>query len=350
MQLKIVSPWGIVNGQSAQLFQVDDPKTGFHVEATDYGASLVRVQTPDRNGKFADINFGHNDATGYLKNKGYFGAMVGRVANRIAGGKFTLDGKEYKLFINNANLHSLHGGQFGFNQRFWTFMKSEAHGDEIQLKFQYISQDTEEGYPGTLTINLTYFIAPMKLGWEFKAKTDKPTIINLTNHAYWNLDGLRELIDGQIIQMETDRYMVGDSNNLITGEIKPVESMGFDLRQSVTFKEIFQKFGDIDNNFFLSVYTHKKKPQDVIEIAEIKSPKTGRWMKVYTSEPCCQIYSGNYMADVPVFDQVCRKHSAFCVETQRVPNAINIPNFQDMTILRPKQTYYHKTVHEFGVK
>jgi aldose 1-epimerase len=350
MQLYRTKPWGSVNGEPAELFKITDPDSGFTVEITDFGATLVRVVTPDRNGKLADINFGQDNPDLYPKVGGFFGAVTGRVANRISNARFQLDGKEYKLAVNQADLHCLHGGIKGFNVRWWKFASVEFKGNEAQLKFTYESPDGEENFPGTMNIELTYFISPMKLGWEFKAVTDKPTIVNLTNHAYWNLEGLDSLIDDHEIAFFSDYYMPGDNVNLVTGEVLKVEGTAIDLRKSRTFKEIFATFGDVDNNFFLSGYCAKKTADDLVPVAEVYNPKSGRWMKVATTEPCCQIYTGNYMAKLTTFGKPCQKHSGFCLETQRVPNAINLPGFRDSVILRPGQTYYHKTVHEFGTK
>jgi aldose 1-epimerase len=349
MQLKRL-PWGSFKGRNAELFSIIDPKTGFQVDISDFGATLVRVKTPDKVGNITDINFGQDNPELYLQYGGYLGAVVGRVANRISNAEFELEGQKYKLFVNNANLHSLHGGKSGFNVKWWSFDSSEFKDDEAILKFHYDSLDGEENYPGNLLVNLTYIISPMKLAWIFEAVTDKTTIINLTNHAYWNLDGLESLIDDTFIKMNVDRYMPGDENNLPLGDDVPTTGTSIDLKDFRQFKDIFTTFGDIDNNFFIAGYESKKNPKELLLAAEVHSPNSGRTMKVYTSEPCCQCYSGNYMSKIISFGIQCQKHSAFCLETQRAPNAINLPKFRDSVILQPGQTYYHKTVHEFGIK
>lgn len=350
MQLIRTKPWGDYQGEAAELFRIIDPDTNFSVDITDFGATLVRVKMPDKNGVVSDINFGQDQPALYPQLGGYLGANVGRVANRISNGKFDLDGKTYKLFINNANLHSLHGGKAGFNVRFWKLQHTDFHGKEAQLKFSYDSIDGEEGYPGTFSVELTYFIAPMRIGWEYKAKTDKPTLVNLTNHAYWNLEGLDALIDDTTVKMFADRYMPGDSANLPTGEVVPTKGMALDLSKPKSFKTLFETFGDVDNNFFLTGYTKKKVQTETFLAAEFIAPKSGRTMKVHTTEPCAQIYTGNYMANIKTcFGKPVQKHSGFCIETQKPPNAINTPAFREMVILRPEQTYYHKTIHEFGI-
>ena len=206
------SSFGKVNGKATTLYSVKDVKSGFEVAVSDFGATLVRVKTPDKNGKVEDINFGQHNAEEFTTGGGYLGAVVGRVGNRIKNANFTLEGKTYSLYVNNANLHSLHGGKEGFNFKIWNCKKSEVNskGDIAEIEFDYVSKDGEEGYPGTLNVTVTYIIKPMELAWTFKATTNKTTIINLTNHAYWNLEGLEPLIDNQELRLLTSRYMEGD--------------------------------------------------------------------------------------------------------------------------------------------
>ena len=344
------SSFGKVNGKATTLYSVKDVKSGFEVAVSDFGATLVRVKTPDKNGKVEDINFGQHNAEEFTTGGGYLGAVVGRVGNRIKNANFTLEGKTYSLYVNNANLHSLHGGKEGFNFKIWNCKKSEVNskGDIAEIEFDYVSKDGEEGYPGTLNVTVTYIIKPMELAWTFKATTNKTTIINLTNHAYWNLEGLEPLIDNQELRLLTSRYMEGDENNMVTGEEKACAGKA-DWHNFTSFSKIFKEFGDVDNNFFIEGVDKKKDPKEVILCAEVYSPKSGRLMKVETSEPCVQIYTGNYMMNVKSFGKQCKKHQAVCLETQRPPNAINIPKYSSMVILKPNETYFHKTVHKFSI-
>ena len=339
-----------MDNRPVELFTATDPATGFSVEVSDYGATLVRVKTPDRKGVVADINFGQDKPELFPERNAYLGAVVGRVANRIGNAKFTLDGAEYKLFVNIANKHSLHGGAVGFNYKVWDCVSAKVVDGEVRIVFQYVSPDGEEGYPGTLTTKVEYIISPQSLAWEITATTDKTTIIMITNHAYWNLAGLDTVIDDQVVQVNAVKYMPVDENGLVTGEVVDMPGTDIDMKQPKTFKAIFDTYGDIDNNFMLEGVEGKKDPRELVAIGEVYSPSTGRVMKMTTSEPCVQLYSGNFMGDVKSFDVTCKKHSAICFETQHVPNAINMPDLAESVTLRPGDTYYHKTVHTFEVR
>ncbi|MCP4761666.1 MAG: galactose mutarotase [archaeon] len=339
--------WGEYNNHPAQLFSISDPKSGFEVQISDFGATVVKVLVPDRNGVIENVTFCQDSPKALVKEGGYLGATIGRVANRIGHGKFEIEGKKYTLFLNNGP-HSLHGGQEGFNYKFWDCISSEVNDGEAVIVFEYISPDDEEGYPGNLTTRVKYNISPMKIEWIFEATTDKATIINITNHAYWNLDGLSGLIDDLEIKLNADKYMIGDETLIPTGEIKDVTNTGFNFLESIKFSEIFKIEEEIDHNFILNNYN--KEDMDTRLVAELFSPKTGRLMKVFTTEPCIQVYTGNFMGDLKSFGKQCKKHSAVCLETQKAPNAINFPEFADSVILKPDMKYFHKTTHEFSIR
>jgi len=223
------------------------------------------------------------------------------------------------------------------------------------LKFVYVSPDMEEGFPGTLTTSIKYIIQPNKIAWEFEATTDKTTIVNLLNHDYWNLDGLDTTIDEQEIRIASSTYGPTDSYGLFTGEVRPIEP-GLDTRQAKKFSQILAEFGDVDHNMFLDEAKNWTPNQRNLHFcAEAYSPKTGRVMQVKTSEPCIQFYTGNFLGDnahniqTTNGDHKVGKHYAFCLETQRPVNAVN-NSFRDYVILHPKETYYHKTEHEFSLK
>jgi len=339
--------WKPFKNKNTYLYSISDPKTGFLVQISDFGATIVRVLMPDRNGHLDDINFGQNSPEEYVEQGGYLGAVIGRVANRVGNARFELDGKIYNLFVNNCNKHSLHGGKEGFNFKIWNCLKTEVDNEKAIIELQYISADGEENYPGTLTTNVKYTIKPLEIEWEFISITDKTTIINLTNHAYWNLDGLETTIDNQVIRLNTDKYMPSDETLIPTGEVLSVENSGYDFRQGKKFLEIFKQIGDIDNNFFIIGY--KNDEYKLRFAAELYSPNTGRIMEVHTTEPCIQVYTGNFMENIKSFGIQCKKHSAVCLETQRVPNAINFPKFRDMVILKPNEIYKHRTIHKFKI-
>lgn len=344
--------WGHVDGEAVELITISDPKTGFEVQLSSYGATIVRVKIPDQQGNVEDIVYGQNSPNDYVKYGGYFGAVVGRVANRVGNACFDLDGEHYELYVNNVEKHSLHGGKQGFSYKNWKIIepKISVNQEQVSVMLEYISNDLEENYPGELTVRVTYIIRPMEISWEFFAFTSQKTIINLTNHSYWNLDGLQIPIDNQILTLYADRYNPVDQDCLPLGNVKSVKGTGIDFQSGKNFKEAFQTFGDIDNNFFLTTFSRKKNPNDLILAAKVYSPRTKREMEVWTSEPCCQLYTGNFMERLNSFGKPCIKHGAFCIETQKVPNAINIPKFRNSVILKPKDHYYHKTMHKFRIR
>lgn len=341
-----------MEGDAVELITVIDPKSGFEVQICSYGATIVSIKIPDQHGKSENIVYGQNSPEDYLKYGGYLGAVVGRVANRIENGIFELEGKQFQLFVNNVNKHSLHGGKRGFSYKNWKIIEPKIAEDknQVSIMMELLSPDMEEGYPGELTVRVTYTIRPMEIGWEFFAFTKKTTIINLTNHSYWNLDGLFKPIDEQFLTLYANTYNPVDEDCLPIGIVEPVEGTGLDFRFGKSFETAFEDFGDIDNNYFLTEYEQKRNPKDLILAAVVYSPKTSREMQVWTSEPCCQLYTGNFMDRLKAFGKSCKKHEAFCLETQKVPNAINIPEFKNSVILHPKDHYYHKTVHKFRVR
>eukprot|EP01111_Echinosteliopsis_oligospora_P015257 TRINITY_DN5975_c0_g2_i1.p1 TRINITY_DN5975_c0_g2~~TRINITY_DN5975_c0_g2_i1.p1 ORF type:complete len:356 (+),score=98.55 TRINITY_DN5975_c0_g2_i1:55-1122(+) len=349
------SDWGEYEGQKVALFTISHKSSGFQVTITDMGASIVRVLVPDRDGKSADITITQDKPELLPQGGGYLGASVGRVANRINRGKYSLDGKDYQLYINNTP-HSLHGGQVGFDRKIWKTVSHSCDGHAVVIKFSYTSPDGEENYPGTLHVDLTYFIEANKISWEFEAKVDdKTTIINLTNHSYWNLDGLEaDLIDEQAVEIKADTFCPVDDNCFPTGDVKSVDNL-VDLRSMREFKDVFNTFGGVDNNFFLSEAgkDYVKNQRSVHACASAYSKKTGRLMTVRTSEPCVQLYTGNGLRYVKTSnggDHKCIDHGAFCLETQRPPDSVNDPRFRDLVTLNPGETYYHRTEHVFSIK
>ena len=192
---------------------------------------MVHVQVPDRNGEIADISFGHNSPEDYSKIGGHLGGMVGRVISRIVKGTFTLDGENYELTLNNNDIHHKHGGFVSFDKKWWDCVKAEADGDQAVIVLTRTSPDGEENYPGKLNVTVTYTITPQELGWEITATTDKPTIVNIASHAYWNLDGLEGVIDDLELKLNASKVMTVDEESSPTGEINPVEDTHFDFRE-----------------------------------------------------------------------------------------------------------------------
>ncbi len=341
---------------SVQLYTISDPRSHFTVKITNFGASLVEILMPNLQQHVENVIYGFTSLHDYQTQKGYLGATIGRVANRIGHAHFQLEGRDYHLFANNSP-HCLHGGQVGFSHRIWNLRKSShLRPDGIQLHFEYISADGEEGFPGQLTVQTIYTIFPFHIEWEFKATTTHSTIVNLTNHAYYNLEGfdsqkspMSSTIDSHILTVSSDAYNVTDQSCLPTGEIRSVSGLGVDFRKGRRLADTFAQFGDVDHNFILNDYPGKASPTALTHAATLFSPKSGREMIIQTTEPCIQIYTGNFMPKIQIQNRDCQKHAAICLETQRTPNAINMPSYANSVILLPNQQYHHRTTHDFKI-
>lgn len=322
-------------------------KSGFEVRIMTYGATLVSVKTPDRNGKVADITLGFDDLAGYLGVHPYFGAIVGRYGNRIAGGMFKLNGVEYKLAANDGK-HHLHGGLKGFDKVLWKaepFEKVDAAG----ARLSYLSKDGEEGYPGDLAVTVTYTLnAAGELWIDYEAETDKETPVNLTNHTYWNLAGPGAgNVLGTELQIESDRVTEVDATLIPNGKLPEVKGTPFDFTTPHTIGErIGQVMGGYDHNFVL------RNGAGVMGLAATAfEPGSGRTLAVLTDQPGVQFYTGNFLdgtirgkGGVPI-----GKNYGFCLETQHYPDSPNHPDFPS-TILEPGRKYRTTTVLRFGVK
>ncbi len=312
-----------------------------------YGATLTKVETPDRNGKFDVITLYLDSLEQYLAGHPYFGSTVGRYANRIAEARFVLDGTEYKLAANTPPNH-LHGGVKGFDKYVWE--AEPVEGDSfVGVRFSRTSPDGEEGYPGTLQVQVTYSLTnDNRLQIEYTATTDKPTVLNLTNHAYWNLAGAGsgDVLDHELV-LNADRYLPVDQQLIPTGQVAPVEGTPMDFRTPHTIGErIEQVTGGYDHCYVLV-----KKPGEELSLAaRVREPKSGRVMEIYTTQPAVQFYTGNFLdGSLTVAGRPCKKHYAFCLETQHYPDSPNRPEFPS-TVLRPGQTYHQVTVHKFRVE
>jgi aldose 1-epimerase len=318
---------------------------GMQAKIMTYGAAVVSLTAPDKNGKYADIVLGMDSIDGYVKGVPYFGAIVGRYGNRIAKGTFQLDGKTYKLAINNGE-NSLHGGLKGFDKQIWT--AREANGG---VEFTYVSKDGEEGYPGTLTAKVLYTLTPQnELRIEYTATTDKPTVVNLTNHTYFNLAGEGDNLQHQVM-INADRFTPVDKGLIPTGELKPVKGTPFDFTKLTAIgARIEQKDeqlvfgGGYDHNWVLNGTGMKKA-------AEVYEPKTGRVMEVFTEEPGLQFYTGNFLDGTITGKggRVYQRRAAFCMETQHFPDSPNKPSFPS-TRLDPGKTYHTVTMYKFSAR
>ena len=322
------------------------------VAITNLGGHIVSILAPGRDGKVADVTLGHRDFAGYLGDTSYFGSLVGRYANRIAKGRFTLDGKAYTLATNNGP-NSLHGGPTGFQKRLWApKVVSGPEGDALELT--YVSKDGEEGYPGTLTAKVVYSLrADGGLVLDYTATTDAPTVVNLTNHAYFNLAGEGEgTILGHEMQLEADAYTPVDATLIPTGEKRDVAGTPFDFRKPVAIgaridaaDEQLKAGGGYDHNYVL-----RGKSGELRLAARVVEPKSGRVLEVLTTEPGIQFYSGNFLDGkvVGTSGKPYVKRGGLCLEAQHFPDSPNQPSFPS-AVLRPGQTYRQTTVYRFTV-
>lgn len=330
-------------GETVSLYTLTNTH-GLRARVMTYGALLVSMEVPDRDGQFADVVLGFDSLEGYLAGHPYFGTTVGRYANRIALGKFSIDGTEYTLATNNAPNH-LHGGDVGFDKRVWTAVPVEME-EAAAVKFSYTSPDGEEGYPGTVTSHVTYALTNAnELAITYEATTDKTTHVNLTHHSYFNLAGQGNGdILSHVLTAEADHYTPTDATYIPTGEIAPVANTAFDFTLPHTMGErIAQVEGGYDLNYVLN-----SKGDAFALAAKVYEPTSGRVMEVWTDEPGLQFYTGNFLDGTLTGKdgKVYEKNYGFCLEAQRFPDTPNQPDFPT-SLLQPGETYTQKTVHKF---
>jgi len=342
--------FGITNeGTPVQLFILENSQ-GMQVKITDYGATITSIITPDKNGKSGDVVLGFSDVAGYqseayLESGPYFGAIVGRYGNRIAQGKFTLDGETYSLATNNGPNH-LHGGIKGFDKVVWA---AQPLPDQNALQLTYISPDGEEGYPGNLTTTVTYTLTEDNaLRIDYQAITDKATPINLTNHSYFNLAAgqAKDVLEHQVM-LAADRYTVVDATLIPTGELRPVAGSTMDFSQPTAIGErIAQVEGGYDHNYVLN-----RVNGNLQLAATVLEPTSGRLLEVFTTEPGIQFYSGNFLDGTLTGKNNTNypQYYGFCLETQHFPDSPNQPEFPT-TILQPGETYSTSTSYKFSIQ
>lgn len=328
--------------------------SGMKVRVMDFGGTVLMIKVPDRFGRKTDVVCGYDSLSDYLEAGGYLGALIGRWGNRIGGARFSLEGKTYPLYKNDGNNH-LHGGKIGFSHRIWN---AEAiDGEEPRLVLTLVSPDGEEGYPGTLTVKVTYTVTKENgLSIHYEATTDKTTVLNLTNHTYFNLGGYASgKVFGQTLWMDADRYLPTDAELIPTGKIASVAGTPFDFRKE---KEIGKDFTLENPDMKLAGgYDHclcfagdaVKAPMHRITAYD---PKSGREMKVFTDQPCVQLYTANFLNDEnhPLKGGYPQgTQNAFCLETQHMPDSMNHEGFTDC-VLHPGEKFDSTTVYQFSVR
>jgi aldose 1-epimerase len=330
------------SGDEVDLYTLENGN-GLRAEVTNFGALLTSLVAPDRDGSAADVTLGFETLAEWEQSSAYLGATVGRYGNRIANGRFELDGQAYQLACNDGDNH-LHGGNVGYDKVVWQADASEAGGDPT-VRLAYTSPDNEEGYPGELAVQVEYALtAGNALRIEFSATTDKPTPVNVVHHTYWNLNGdpSRVILDNELT-LHADAYLPVHPGCIPTGEQRAVDGTPMDFRSSCAIGErIDQVEGGYDHNWILG------GEGDVRIVAELISPSTGRRMHVETDQPGVQFYSGNSLDGTILGRGGVRyaRHAALCLETQKWPDSPNQPEFPS-SILRPGETYRHIMVHRF---
>ncbi len=335
------------DGTPVDLYTLKNAR-GTVVKVINYGCIITEIHVPDRNGQMGDIVLGFDHLDSYLKGHPYFGCVVGRYANRIAGARFTLDGKTYTLAANNGP-NALHGGLKGFDKVVWQ-AEPLSVPNGVAVRFRYVSPDGEEGYPGTLQALVTYTLTDdNELRMDYEANTDKPTVVNLTNHTYWNLAGGGDIY-GHELTLYADHYTPVDDTLIPTGEIAPVTGTPMDFtRPKPIGRDLKQLTNDpqgYDHNFVLRHGGGK-----LGRCATVYEPRTGRVLEIWTDQPGVQFYSGNFLDGTLTGKGgwAYRQHHAFCLETQHFPDSPNQPHFP-RTVLRPGQVYKTTTVHRFSTR
>ena len=339
------APFGKLGDTPVQVYTLTN-KNGLVAKITNYGAIVTELHVPDRTGRLTDVVSGFDTLDGYLKGGPYFGAIVGRVANRIANAAFALDGMRYTLAANDKP-HHLHGGSRGWDKVVWTARPFDGE-DGPSLELTYVSADGEEGYPGTVTAKTVYTLTrDDELRVDMEATTDKPTLVNMAHHSYWNLGGHDSgtILDHELT-LYADHYTPGVPM-VPTGETRAVTGTPFDFTSAKPVGRDLKRTGltpaGYDHNFVVNGDPGQLRP-----VARLKDPKSGRVMTLTADQPGVQFYTGNFLdGSLSGKGATYVQHAALCLETQKFPNAINVPAWRDQVILRPGQTYRHRMIHAF---
>ena len=334
------------DGEQIDLYTLTNTK-GLRARIMNYGATLLSLEVPDKNGNLADITLGFDTLDEYINIRNFFGVTVGRYANRIGGAKFVLNGVEYKLAANNGKNH-LHGGLKGFNKAVWNAEEKQTK-DGLSVMLSYVSKDGEEGYPGNLSCTVTYTLTENnELKISYEAETDKTTVVNLTNHSFFNLAGQGNGdILGHEVMLNADKYTPVDEGLIPTGQIKEVKDSPMDFTKPMAIGSRIDKVtGGYDHNYVLN-----SGGGSLALAAMVYEPTSGRVMEIHTTEPGIQFYTGNFLdgSVTGKSGKVYQKHYGFCLETQHFPDSPNKPDFPSV-VLQPGQKYSTVTVHKFYTK
>jgi aldose 1-epimerase len=345
------NPFGTLpSGEKVEVFTLANA-SGMEVRVINLGGIITSIRVPDRNGRFADVVLGFDALADYAKNPPYFSALVGRYANRIGKAQFTLDGKTYKLAANN-NGNSLHGGLKGFDKAVWQAEPFDKNGD-VGVILRHTSPDGDEGYPGTLSVRATYTLTNAnELVLDYTASTDKPTVINLTHHDYFNLAGQASgSALGHVLMINADQYSPVDANMIPLAKPASVAGTPFDFRKPtpigarIDMDDPQLKIGHgYDHNFIIN-----RKGNELVLAARVEEPNSGRVLEVRTTEPGVQLYTANHLDIVGKSGHAYKPRDAFCLETQHFPDSPNKPSFPTTT-LRPGETFHSTTVYAFSTK
>lgn len=342
------------DGQAVELYTMTNAN-GITMKVTNYGGIITHLNVPDKNDVFEDVVLGYDSLAGYLKATPYFGALVGRYGNRIAKGKFTLDGQTYSLALNNGVNH-LHGGLKGFDKVVWKAEEAKVENG-VGLKLSYLSKDMEEGYPGNLNVEVLYTLDnDNNLRIDYKATTDKSTVINLTNHTYFNLTGgvKRDILEHELT-LNASQFLPVDSTLIPSGKLLAVNNTPFDFTKPFKIGARIDDATDEQIKFGRG-YDHcwvidRKDNQGMVAFATVYEPTSGRVMEASTTEPAVQFYTGNFL-DGSITGKggaVYKKRSGLCLETQHYPDSPNQSAFPTV-VLKPSETYQTSTVYKFSVK
>ena len=333
-------------GTAVELYTLTNSH-GLEIKVMNYGATMTSVKTPDRDGKFANVTLTLDTFDDYDRGHPLFGSVVGRYAGRIAGAKFSLDGVEYPLEAN-AGVYHIHGGKLGFDKLLWQATPIETV-DAASVELSHVSPDGHGGYPGTLSVKVRYELNDRnELRMEYTAQTDKPTVLNLTNHAYWNLAGAGS---GDVLRHElrlnADRYLPPNSQNIPTGELRPVADTVMDFREP---HAIGSRLAQVEGQNYDHCYVlNKPAGERLPQASRVVEPTSGRVMEVFTSQPGVQFFTAKFLSSkLQAGGRPYGPYYGFCLETQHFPNSPNQPEFPS-TVLRPGTTFHEVTVHKFSV-